>query len=123
MQREQVAVHEELEPLRPLRGRGGEEIRRVHEPVRRGVVLVEPHAVVPEPVHRLPGGEVLGVRADGHIRLEVPPGQGPRQLLAVFQMVQMLAVGQQVEDEDVHERQVCSKRGRSARPRPAIIQG
>ena len=74
VQREQIAVDEELEPLRALSGRGDQQVWGVHEPVGRRMVLVESHAVVPEPVHGLPGGEVLGVRADGHLRLEVPFG-------------------------------------------------
>jgi hypothetical protein len=66
------------------------------------VVLVEPHAVEAEALERFPRGEVLGVGAHRHVGLEMAAGQGPRQLLALLQMVQVLAIGQQVEDEDVH---------------------
>src|SRR5438445_6096564 len=122
VEREQVAVDQELESLGSLRGRGGQEVGRVHQPVRRGVMLVETDAVVAEPVHGLPGREMLGIGAHGHLGLEVPPWEGPRKLLAVLEMVEVLGVGKEIEDEDPHGRQVCYKPGPSARPRPAIIQ-
>src|SRR2546428_390086 len=103
-------------------GRAGQEVGRVHEAVRRGVMLVEAHTVVAEPIHGLPGREMLGVGAHGHLGLEVPPREGPRKLLAVLEMVEVLGVGKKIEDEDPHGRQVCYKPGPSARPRPAIIQ-
>ena len=104
VQRQQVAVDEKLHPLRPLSGGGGEQVGGVHEPVRRSVVLVEPHAVVPQPFQRVPGRQVLGVRTHRHIGLEVALGQRPWQLLAILQMIEVLPVGQKIEDEHVHTR-------------------
>ena len=103
MQRQQVAVDQELESLGPLGGRGREQVGRVHEPVGRGVVLVEPDAVEAQTLERVPRLKVLRVRAHRHLGLEVAPGQWPRQLLALLQMIEVLGVGKQVEDEDVHD--------------------
>ena len=66
------------------------------------MVLVEADAVVAEPVHLLPGVEVLGVGADGDLGLEMLRGQRIGQLAADLQMVEIFAVGEQVEDEDFH---------------------
>jgi hypothetical protein len=56
-------------------------------------MLVEPDPVVAELVEGLPRLEVLLVGAHRHLGLEVAPGQGPRQLIALLQVVEMLAVG------------------------------
>ena len=65
-------------------------------------MLVEADAVIAEAVHLLPGREMLGVGLVRHVGFEMPLGQGIGQLAANFQVVELLAVGQQVEDEDFH---------------------
>ena len=45
-------------------------------------MLVEADAVVAQPVHLLPGIEVLGIGADRDIGLEMPLAQGIGQLRA-----------------------------------------
>ena len=87
---------------RALRRRRRQQVRRVHEPVRRCVVLVEAHAVVADPIHLLPGGEMLGVRPHGDLGLEVALRQRPRELLADLQVIEVLGIRQQIEDEDLH---------------------
>src|SRR5262245_55550293 len=41
------------------------------------------------------------------------PRQGPRELLAVLEMIEVLAVRQEIEHEDFHGRQVCYNRSAS----------
>src|SRR5438309_10567994 len=53
VEREQVAVDQELESLGALSSRGGQEVGRVHEPVRRVVMCVEAYTVVTEQIHGL----------------------------------------------------------------------
>ena len=65
-------------------------------------MLVEADAVVAEPVELLPGLEMLGVGAHRDVGLEVLLGQRIGQLVADLQMVEVLAIGQQIEDEDLH---------------------
>ena len=66
-------------------------------------MLVEADAVVAEPVHLLPGVEMLGVGAHRDVGLEVLLAQRIGQLgRAVLQVVEVLAVGEQIEDEDFH---------------------
>ncbi len=103
VQGQQVAVDQQLEPLRALRGGGGEEVGRVHQAVGRGVVLVEADAVKAEPIHLLPGGEMLRVRAHRDLGIEVALFQRPGQLAcAILEVIQMLPVGQEIKDKDLH---------------------
>ena len=71
MQRQQVAVDQELQLLGALRGRRRHQVRRVHQPVGRAVMLVEADAVIAEPVHLLPRLEMLGVGPHRDVSLEV----------------------------------------------------
>ncbi len=66
------------------------------------MMLVEPDPVIAEPVELLPGGEMLGIGARGDLRVEVPFGQRIGQLIADFQMVELLAIGQKIKDENFH---------------------
>ncbi len=70
VQRKQVAVDQELEPRGPLRCSRSHQVGRVHQPVRRCVVLVEANAIVAEPVEQLPGLEMLGIGAHRDLGLE-----------------------------------------------------
>ena len=102
MQRQQVAVDQKLEVPGALRRRGGHEVRRVHEAVRRGMMLVEAHAVVAELVHLLPGRQMLGIGADGDVRLEEFLAQRIGQFRADLHVLEAFAIGQQIEDKDLH---------------------
>ena len=102
VQRQQVAVDQQSYPLGALCGGGRHQVGRVHQAVRRAMVLVEAETVVAESIDFLPGIEVLGIGAHRHIGPEVPRGQRIRQLVADLQVVQMFAVGEQVKDEDLH---------------------
>ncbi len=78
VQRQQVAVDQQFHPLGALRGRRGHQVGRVHQPVRRAMVLVEAKPVVAEAVDLFPGVEVFGVGADGDVGPEVLRGQRVR---------------------------------------------
>jgi hypothetical protein len=64
------------------------------------MVLVEADAVETELVQLLPGIEVLGIGADRRGRVEMLLRQRVRQLPPGLEVVEVLAIGQQVEDED-----------------------
>jgi hypothetical protein len=66
------------------------------------MMLVETDAVIAEPVELLPGCEMLLIGARRHRRAEMPAGQRIRQLAADLQMFELLAVRQEIEDEDLH---------------------
>ncbi len=66
------------------------------------MVLVEPDAVIAEPVHLLPGLEMLGIGAHRDLGFEVLLRQRIGQLVADLQMVELFAIGQEIEDEDLH---------------------
>jgi hypothetical protein len=104
MQRQQVAVDQQLQPLRALCRRGRHQVRRGHQPVGRGVVLVEADAVVAEAVQQFPRLQVLGVGARADLGLAVARRQRIRQFAADLQVLKVLAVGQQVEYEHLHLR-------------------
>ena len=76
VQRQQVAVDQQFDPFRALRGGGGHQVGRVHQPVRRAVMLVEAETVVAEPVDQFPGVEMLGVGADRDLGSEMAAGSG-----------------------------------------------
>ena len=100
--RQQVAEDQELELLGALRRRRRHHVRRVHHAVRRGVVLVQADAVEAELVHLLPGFEVLCIGARADLRIEMIARQRVGDVLVALVVVEVLAVGQQVEDEDFH---------------------
>ncbi len=102
VQRQQVAVDQQFQVFGALRRGRGEQVRRVHQPVGRAVMLVEADAVIAEPVELLPGGEMLGIGARRDLGLEMLLRQRIGQLAADFQMVELLAIGQQVKDKDFH---------------------
>ena len=109
VQRQEIAVNQQLEVLGPLRRRGRQQVRRIHQPIGRAVVLVEPDAVIAEPVELLPGLEVLGVGAHRHLRPEESLRQRPWQLaLAILEVLQVLAVRHQIKDKDSHARVLFS---------------
>jgi hypothetical protein len=66
------------------------------------MMLVETDAVIAEAVQLFPGGKVLGVSADGDLRPEITFRQRIGQLAADLQMIELLAISQQVEDKDLH---------------------
>ena len=63
VQRQEIAVDQQLQILGALRRRGGHQIGAVHQPVGRAVVLVEPDPVIAELVEQLPGVEMLLIGA------------------------------------------------------------
>ena len=66
-------------------------------------MLVEADTVVTQPVQFLPRLEMLSVGAHGHVRPEMLLAERIGQLGgAVLQMVEVLAIGEQVEDKDFH---------------------
>src|SRR6185437_5849316 len=77
----------------------------IHQPVGRGVMLVEADAVITEPVHFLPRRQMLGIGLRRDRGLEVLFLERERQLVGDFQVVEMLAIRQEVENEDFH----CAK--------------
>ena len=66
------------------------------------MMLVEADAVIAELVHLLPGVEMLGIGAHRDIGLEVAAGKRVGELAADLEMVELFAIGEQVEDEDFH---------------------
>ena len=82
VQRQQIAVDQELQLLGALRGGRRHQVGRIHQPVGRAMMLVEADAVIAQAVHLLPGIEMLGVGADRHVGLEMPLAQGIGQLRA-----------------------------------------
>ncbi len=78
------------------------------------MMLVEPDPVIAEPVQFLPGFEMLGIGPDGDFGLEMPARQRIGELVADFQMVELFAIGQQIEDEDLH-RTFLRRGGREGR--------
>src|SRR5271170_8038944 len=66
------------------------------------MVLVEPDPVIAEPVKLFPRVEVLGIGSRRDLRIEVLLRQRIGQFAADLQMVQLLPIGQQIEDKDFH---------------------
>jgi hypothetical protein len=67
-------------------------------------MLVETDAVMAEPIHFLPGFEMFGVGSHRHVCLEVSVRQGIGELASDFEMVELFAVCEQIEDENLHGR-------------------
>jgi hypothetical protein len=65
-------------------------------------MLVEADAVIAQPVHLLPRREMLGIGAHGDVGLEELPAERIGQFRADFHVLEVFAVGQQVEDKDLH---------------------
>src|SRR5215469_11197112 len=92
------------------------------------MVLVEADTVIAELIHLLPGFEMLGIGAHRDVGLEVAAGERVGELAADLEMVELFAIGEQVEDEDFHARfpVTCRWCGRygvssgSAKPREKI---
>ena len=72
--------------------------------MRRGVVLVQADAVVAELVHLLPGLQMLLVGLGRDFAIVMIVRQRVGEVLGFLVLVEMLGVGQQVEDEDFHFR-------------------
>jgi len=66
------------------------------------MVLVEPDSIITQPVELLPSLEVLGIGPHRNLRLEIFLRQRIWQLAADFQMLQLLAIRQEVEYENLH---------------------
>jgi len=66
------------------------------------VVLVEPDTVITQAVQFLPGFEVLGIGSHRDPGLEVFLRQRIGQLVADFQMLELLPICQEIEYEDFH---------------------
>ncbi len=66
------------------------------------MMLVEPDPVIAEPVHLLPGGEMLGIGARRDFRLEVLFRERIGQFAADLEMLELFAIRQQVKDEHFH---------------------
>ena len=70
--------------------------------MRRGVVLVQADAVEAELVHLLPGLQMLLVGLRRDLAIVVIVGERVGQVLRRLVLVEVLSVGEQVEDEDFH---------------------
>src|SRR5471032_3232315 len=66
------------------------------------MMFVEADAVIAEPVHFLPGIEMFGIGANRDVGLEVAVRQRIGQFAADLEMVELFAIGEQIEDEDLH---------------------
>src|SRR5262249_50011928 len=83
------------------RGRG-KQVWRIHQPVRRAMVLVEPDPVIAQPVELLPSLQMLGISPHRDFGFEVFLWQRIGQLVADFQMLELLPICQEIEYEDFH---------------------
>src|SRR5260370_2389591 len=97
-----MAVNQPLEPFAALRRRGRQQVARVHKPVGREVVRVEPDAVIAQPIELLPSLEMLGIGPRRVLRLEILLWQRVGQLVADLQVLELFAVSQEIEYEDLH---------------------
>jgi hypothetical protein len=102
VQRQEIAVDQQFEPFGALRRGGGQEVRRVHQAVRRAVMLVEPDAVIAQAVELFPGLEVLGIGARGDLGLEVFLWQWVGQFVVDLQVLELLTICNKIEDKDLH---------------------
>jgi hypothetical protein len=102
VQRQEIAVDQQFESLGALRRRGGQQVRRVHQAIGRAVVLVEPHAVIPQMIELFPGLEVLGIGPRGDVGLKVFLWQRVGQLVVDFQVLELLTICKKIEDKDLH---------------------
>src|SRR5262249_11839797 len=67
-------------------------------------MLVESDAVVAEPVHLLPCLQMFRIGACRHVRFKMLSGQRVGKLVASLQMLELLAIREQVENKDFHRR-------------------
>ncbi len=120
VQREQVAVDQDLHAPGALGGGGGHQVRRVHQAEGRGVVLVDPDPVEAEVVHLGPAVQVLGVGLHGRAGIEGAAAELARQGAVDRQGREVGLVVHQVEDEDLQgvSPGVRPASGRSARRVP-----
>src|SRR6516165_5062462 len=65
-------------------------------------MLVKANPVVSAPIERLPGVEMLRVGPHRDLGVEVVFAERVRQRLAVFEVVEIGAVRQEIEDKDLH---------------------
>ena len=70
--------------------------------MRRGVVLVQPDAVEAELVHLLPGLQMLLIGPRRDLAIVMIERQRIGEILGLLVLVEVLSVGEQVEDEDFH---------------------
>ena len=68
------------------------------------MMLIEADAVVAEFVEQFPRVEMFVVGLDGFLRLEMRLAERVGQRLAGLKCIEMLAIRQQVEDENLHRR-------------------
>src|SRR5262249_35450528 len=94
--------NQRLGSFRPLRGAARQQVRRIHQPVGRAVVLVEPDPVIAEPVELFPGVEMLAIGPGRDLGVEMFVGQRVGQLVAELQMLELLAISQEIEDKNFH---------------------
>src|SRR6185312_2528360 len=66
------------------------------------MMLIEPEAVIAESIYFFPGIEMFGVGAHCHAGVEMTRRQRIGQFGADLQMIEMFAIGEQVEDKDPH---------------------
>ena len=66
------------------------------------MMLVKAQPVVAELIDQLPGVEVLGIGADRDLGFEMPAGERVGQFGSSLQMVELFAIGQQIEDKNFH---------------------
>ncbi len=118
VQRQEVAVDQQLHPLSALRRSGHQQVRRVHQAIGRGVVLVHPHAVEAQPLHLGPGVQMLPIGLDRRLRLEVAGEELARQPAVLAEPVDVRLVVHQVEDEDLHSALLRAALFEQAAPRP-----
>src|SRR5258708_31668900 len=71
----------------------------------------EAGAGIAQAIGLLPWLEMLGIGAHGNVRLEVLLAERIGQLDALFDVVEILAIGEQVEEEDFHVRQMSWHHG------------
>jgi hypothetical protein len=65
-------------------------------------MLVEPGAVIAEPIELLPSLEMFGIGPCRDLRLEILLRQRIGQLVADLQMLELFTVRQEIENEDLH---------------------
>ena len=75
------------------------------------MMFVEADAVIAQAIQLLPGVEMLGVGPHRDVRFEMPFAQRIGQLRPGLQMVEVLAIGEEVEDEDFHARKLAPPGG------------
>ena len=65
-------------------------------------MLIEPDTIVAQAIEFLPGFEMLGISARRHLRLEKFLRQRVGQLVAHFQMLELLPISQEVKYKNFH---------------------